>query len=66
MCAKDDTRTIKTTLIKAGLSKRQWPKLLSDNGPCYISKELKQFINDKNIKHIRGRPLNSQTQGKIE
>lgn len=40
--------------------------LLSDNVPCYISQELKQFMNDKNIKHIRGRPMHPQTQGKIE
>ena len=66
MHTKDVTRTIETALLKAGLSKKRRPKLLSDNGPCYISQELKQFINDKNMKHIRGRPMHPQTQGKIE
>ena len=47
-------------------SQKQRPKLLSDNGPCYIGHGLKQFISDKNMEHIRGRPLHPQTQGKIE
>lgn len=66
MHTKDVTRTIEAALLKAGLSQKQRPKLLSDNGPCYISHELKQFISDKNMEHIRGRPLHPQTQGKIE
>jgi len=49
-----------------GLSKKNPPKLLSDNGSCYISNELADYLADKNIKHIRGRPLHPQTQGKIE
>jgi len=66
MHTKDVTRTIEAALLKAGLSQKQRPKLLSDNGPCYISHELKQFISYKNMEHIRGRPLHPQTQGKIE
>jgi len=66
MHTKDVTRTVETALLKAGLSQKRRPKLLSDNGPCYISQDLKQFINDKNMKHIRGRPMHPQTQGKIE
>lgn len=42
------------------------PRLLSDNGSCYISHELANYIGEKNMKHIRGRPLHPQTQGKIE
>jgi transposase InsO family protein/transposase-like protein len=42
------------------------PKLLSDNGSCYISKELGEFLGKLQIKHIRGRPNHPQTQGKIE
>jgi len=41
-------------------------RLLSDNGSCYISHELAEYIGEKNIKHVRGRPLHPQTQGKIE
>uniref|UniRef100_UPI0005791E73 integrase core domain-containing protein n=1 Tax=Myroides marinus TaxID=703342 RepID=UPI0005791E73 len=43
------------------------PKLLSDNGPCYITKDLKIFLeNDMKMKQVHGRPLHPQTQGKIE
>jgi len=44
----------------------QKTRLLSDNGPCYISAELKDYIHDQNMDHSRGRPFHPQTQGKIE
>ena len=34
--------------------------------PAYVSKELKQFLKRKDIKHIRGAPYHPMTQGKIE
>ena len=42
------------------------PRLLSDNGPCYMSGQLKNFLNEQKIDHIRGRPYHPMTQGKIE
>ena len=42
------------------------PRLLSDNGPCYVSKALKQYLEQEGIAHTRGRPYHSMTQGKIE
>ena len=42
------------------------PRLLSDNGPCYISGELKEYLNDQKMDHTRGAPYHPQTQGKIE
>jgi transposase InsO family protein len=42
------------------------PKLLSDNGSCFVSQELKTYLEDKSIKHIRSRPYHPMTQGKIE
>ena len=53
------TRTEKVKVI-------QKPRLLSDNGPCYVSKELSEYLNDKNIKHSHCTPYHPQTQGKIE
>ena len=41
-------------------------RLLSDNGPCYLSGELAEYLNDNNMTHTRGRPYHPQTQGKIE
>ncbi|MFC1551317.1 hypothetical protein ACFL6P_02005 [Candidatus Latescibacterota bacterium] len=42
------------------------PRLLSDNGQCYLSKELKIYIEDRGMKHTRGARYHPQTQGKIE
>jgi transposase InsO family protein len=42
------------------------PRLLSDNGPCYVSKALKQYLEQEDIAHTRGRPYHPMTQGKIE
>jgi putative transposase len=42
------------------------PRLLSDNGPSYVSSELGEWLDDNGIRHIRGRPYHPMTQGKIE
>lgn len=47
-------------------SVRHKPRLLSDNGPCYISGELKVRLKQQHRKHTRGAPYHPQTQGKIE
>ena len=66
MKEEDVARCVDAALIKAGLNKSRRPKLLSDNGPCYKSNELKVFLQEKGIKHINGKPYHPQTQGKIE
>src|SRR5262249_52481735 len=42
------------------------PRLLSDNGPSYVSSDLGKWLEDNGIRHIRGRPYHPMTQGKIE
>ena len=42
------------------------PRLLSDNGPCYLSQELKRYLQEREIEHTRGAPYHPMTQGKIE
>ena len=42
------------------------PRLLSDNGACYVSKALKQYLDLEGIAHTRGKPYHPMTQGKIE
>ena len=42
------------------------PRLLSDNGPCYVSKALKEYLEQEGIAHTRGRPYHPMTQSKIE
>lgn len=66
MAASDVTDTLADALKAAGLSEEQRPRLLSDNGPCYISGELKDWLAENGIDHTRGKPYHPMTQGKIE
>ena len=45
---------------------RHRPRLLSDNGPCYLSAELKTYLDAHQTGHTRGAPYHPMTQGKIE
>ena len=42
------------------------PRLLSDNGPCYVAKDLAAYLKQHGLGHTRGRPYHPMTQGKIE
>src|SRR3954453_19275617 len=42
------------------------PRLLSDNGPSYVSVELAAWLDKQDMPHIRGAPYHPKTQGKIE
>ncbi len=42
------------------------PRLLSDNGPCYLAKDLGAYLEKHAMGHTRGRPYHPMTQGKIE
>jgi putative transposase len=66
MTAEDVIPFIQRALQISGLSKNTAPKLLSDNGPCYISTGLKSFLKKEGIKPINGKPCHPQAQGKIE
>lgn len=67
MKVQDVKRTIDRAVIKAKIVTKQRPKLLSDNGSCYIAAELKSYLNDfHDMAQIHGRPFHPQTQGKIE
>ena len=69
MAASDVTATLQDALSATGLSQarvRHKPRLLSDNGPCYISGELKSWLKERDIEHTRGAPYHPMTQGKIE
>jgi transposase InsO family protein len=49
-----------------GVRVRHMPRLLSDNGACYVSGELQKYLRNRGIKHIRSAPYHPMTQGKIE
>jgi transposase InsO family protein len=42
------------------------PRLLSDNGPCYLSGQLATYLETNGLGHTRGAPYHPMTQGKIE
>lgn len=67
MKAEDVKRTVDSALKKARIKTKAKPKLLSDNGSCYVSNELKKYLKDElKIKQVHGKPMHPQTQGKIE
>ena len=69
MNTQDVQDTLEVALRKAGIESvrvRHRPRLLSDNGPCYISKDLKSYLEEWQMQHIRSAPYHPMTQGKIE
>jgi transposase InsO family protein len=69
MSATDVSDTLQVALQASGLDRVKVvhrPRLLSDNGPSYVSSELGDWLDDHGISHIRGRPYHPMTQGKIE
>jgi transposase InsO family protein len=73
LCTTMKTTDVKTVLemalVKTGVThvnvyKR--PRLLSDNGSCFISSELKDYLYDNEMIHIRSKAYHPMTQGKIE
>jgi putative transposase len=69
MAADDVKKTLELALNKTGVSGvevRHRPRLLSDNGPCYLAGELGDYLDQHGIEHTRGRPYHPMTQGKIE
>jgi len=69
MSARDVSDTLDDALSFTGLDQvkvKHKPRLLSDNGPSYISGELADYLKENDMTHTRGRPYHPQTQGKIE
>jgi transposase InsO family protein len=69
MNARDAEDTLKIALVKSEIDKVKVyhkPRLLSDNGPAYHSRDLAKFLKERRIKHIHGSPYHPMTQGKIE
>ena len=69
MKAGDVTDTLTMALQASGCDNARVmrrPRLLSDNGPSYVSSDLAAWLSDKGMDHTRGAPCHPQTQGKIE
>jgi transposase InsO family protein len=69
MSADDVKLTLDDAILFTGIRHAKvisWPRLLSDNGPCYVSKALGDYLKQGGISHTRGKPFHPMTQGKIE
>ena len=69
MTAEDVKDTLDLAIEKTGIEHvkvKHKPRLLSDNGPSYLSKDLKEYLDQKQMDHTRGAPYHPMTQGKIE
>ena len=69
MMASDVKDTLDEAIKNTGVNRiqvRHKPRLLSDNGPCYLSGELKNYLEEQGMTHTRGAPYHPMTQGKIE
>jgi transposase InsO family protein len=69
MGAGDVKDTLDQALAVTGVDQvrvRHRPRLLSDNGPAYVSGELRDYLGDRGMTHTRGAPYPPQTQGKIK
>ena len=69
MTALDVKDTLDEAIKNTGVNHvqvRHKPRLLSDNGPCYLSGELKDYLEKQGMTHTRGAPYHPMTQGKIE
>jgi transposase InsO family protein len=69
MNAEDVQESLDMAIAETGTDQvivKHRPRLLSDNGPCYVSGELKKYLKTQEMDHTRGAPYHPQTQGKIE
>ncbi len=69
MGASDVTETLDESIAITGVDQvkvKHRPRLLSDNGPAYLSGELREYLGERGVGHTPGAPYHPQTQGKIE
>ena len=69
MAAGDVEETLQMALDKVDVTTvkvKHRPRLLSDNGPAFVSQAFKEYLQRYKLTHIRGAPYHPMTQGKIE
>ena len=69
MKAEDVKDTLDRAITETGIEHVQVvqrPRLLSDNGACFIAHKLKEYLESYEIRHIRMKTYHPMTQGKIE
>jgi len=69
MAHRDVQDTLDLAIAATGITQvavKHRPRLLSDNGPAYLSGDLAAYLQTHGIQHARGQPYHPMTQGKIE
>ena len=69
MAHSDVQDTLDLAIAATGITQvavKHRPRLLSDNGPAYLSGDLATYLQIHGIQHTRGQPYHPMTQGKIE
>jgi transposase InsO family protein len=69
MAHNDVQDTLDLAIAATGITQvavKHRPRLLSDNGPAYLSGDLASYLQTHGIQHTRGQPYHPMTQGKIE
>jgi len=69
MAHSDVQDTLDLAIAATGITQvavKHRPRLLSDNGPAYLSGDLAAYLQTHGIQHTRGQPYHPMTQGKIE
>ena len=69
MRVEDVTETLDLARAATGVDRvrvEHKPRLLSDNGSCYVAKDLAAYLKQHGLGYTRGRPYHPMTQGKIE
>ena len=67
--ATDVMETLDLTRASTGVDRVQVvhrPRLLSNNGPCYLSQPLAAYLDTHGLPHTRSAPYHPMTQGTIE
>lgn len=66
MTGDDFIEVIDEAVLKSGVDPENMPNLVSDRGPALISEDLKDYLENQGIHHIKASPYHPQTNGKIE
>jgi putative transposase len=69
MTTEDVRRSLDIAIAKTGVKHvhvYQRPRLLLDNGSCFIATDRKRYLEDHKMHHIRSKIYHLMTQGKIE
>lgn len=67
MESEDAKHSVQQAMQTAGLKgDKEGPRVLTDNGSCYIREIFQQLIREEGLGHVGGAPYHPQIQGKIE